>query len=189
MDKNNHPTSASKMAVEEVVKTQFEKVILDMIETHPMFYAIKEMIKQTLADDINAKVDLLIEKIVNEAVAKATLDTELKIASKMSATRAVMLKNLEDHLEFRTAQFQDFNDLVESSAIDAGEDTLGAGGPLTSILNVAHILHDTDNKVLERFSKTLEAELPNEEDVQEIEADIAAMAEKKSVKDEGGVPL
>jgi hypothetical protein len=99
---------------------------------------------------------------------------------KMSETRAAVVKILEDHLELHSRQFEDSSSLLEQTAIDEGEDGLGIGGPHTTNINIAHIIHDKRDEVLKQTIERLQTDLPDEAEISEIEADIAKMIVKDS---------
>ena len=95
------------------------------------------------------------------------------------------MKNLEDYLELRSRQFEDYSALLESTCVDAGEDGLGAGGIHTTNLNIAHIINDKGDEVLKQTIEHLQADLPGEAEISEIEADLAKMVTKEAIKEEG----
>ncbi|CAD0091200.1 unnamed protein product [Aureobasidium vineae] len=169
------------------------------------------VLKETIRSGLDAKIEVFvkerIEKAVDETLTKAVLHAELEM--KGSSTRAAVVKDLENHMPLRSRQSEDFGNLLESAAIDAGEDDLGAeveaegnsgyhtkddlvedladaGSPFTSILVFAHILDDKVGELVKQIVKTLEAELPAEADIHEIEEDIVKMADKmEDIKEEG----
>ena len=81
--------------------------------------------------------------------------------------------------------FEDFSSLLESTCIDNGEDGLGADGPHTTNLNIAHIINDRDDELLKQIIEQLQAELPGNAEICEIEADIAKIvAREEAIKEE-----
>jgi hypothetical protein len=96
-----------------------------------------------------------------------------------------VVKDLEKHLEFQSRQFGDFSSLLEQTAIDGGEDGLGAGGPLTDNINIAHEINDTSDDVLKQIIARLQTGLPGEPEINKIQAEIAKIiAKEKAVKEE-----
>lgn len=94
------------------------------------------------------------------------------------------MKKLEDYLELRSREFEDFNSLLDQTAIDNGEDGLGAGGPHTTNLNIAYEMNDKGDEILKQVIEHLQADLPGEAEIDEIEAGLAKMtAEEELVKD------
>ena len=81
----------------------------------------------------------------------------------------------------RSREFEDFSSLLEMTAIDAGEDGLGDVGVHTTNLNIAHIINDKDDEVLKQAIEHLEADLPGNAEIREIQADIAKMDAKLGV--------
>jgi hypothetical protein len=81
-------------------------------------------------------------------------------AKNISVTRAAVGKDLKDHLELHARQFEDFSSLLEQTAIDGGEDSLCAGGPHTTNLNIAHIIHDKGDDVLRQTIELLQTDPP-----------------------------
>jgi hypothetical protein len=89
-----------------------------------------------------------------------------------------VVKDLEKHLEFQSRQFEDFSSLLEQTAIDEGEDSLGAGGPHTDNINIAYGINDTGEDVLKQIIECLQANLPGEAEINKIQAAIAKMIAK-----------
>ncbi|KEQ70476.1 hypothetical protein M436DRAFT_66384 [Aureobasidium namibiae CBS 147.97] len=186
--------------IDEVVKHAITNSVMDiicnvvdiMVETNSPMPVLKKTMTKDLMTSINARVEALVDEHVNQSLeaarTKAALEAELEMAKKLSAIRAAIVKDLEDHLELRSRQFEDFSGLLESTAIDAGEDGLGAAGVHTTNLNIACIIHEKDDEVLKQTVKYLEADLPGNAEICEIQADIAKMDAKLGiVKEEGTV--
>lgn len=106
-------------------------------------------------------------------------------AKKFSITRATVIKDLEAHLELRSRQFEDYSGVLEATAINAGEDSLGAGGIHTATLNMANIIHDNDEEVLKKAIKDLEDHLPGSSMISYIEAKISKWTAKEGASKEG----
>lgn len=198
---------AVKHAITQSAMTIVYEVVQGMLKTDPNVSALKEKIKHDLIKVINTRVEVLINESVNKSdersITKAALQAKLEMVSfvlhhvvaprlifvqakVVSATRATLIKSLEDHLELRGRRFEDFGALLESTCVDAGEDGLGAGGPHTTNLNIAHIINDRDDEVLKQTIEHLQTGLPGEAEISEIEADLAKMVTKKEViKEEG----
>jgi hypothetical protein len=81
-----------------------------------------------------------------------------------------VVKDLEKHLEFQSLQFEDFSSLLEQTATDGGEDSLGAGGPHTDNINIAHEMNDTGEDVLKQIIERQQANLPGEAEINKIQA-------------------
>lgn len=96
----------------------------------------------------------------------------------VSATRAKVVEDLQMHLEYRSRQFEDFSALLEQNCIDGGEDGLGADGPHTTNLNIAHEMHDEGERALNQTIKYLETELPDEAVIAKIQEAIVKVNAK-----------
>lgn len=203
---NDVINEAVKHAITQSAMTIVYDVVQGMIKTDPNVSALKEAIKHDLLKVINTRVEVLINERVNKpdegTITKAALQAKLEMVSfvlrhvlasrltfvqakDVSATRATLIKSLEDHLELRARQFEDFGALLESTCADAGEDGLGAGGPHTTNLNIAHIINDRDDEVLKQTIEHLQIGLPGDAEISEIEADLAKMVNKEAIKKEG----
>jgi hypothetical protein len=204
---NNVIDEAVKHAITQSSMTIVYEVVQGMLKTDPTVSALKEVIKHDLIKVINTRVQVLINERVNKSdegtITKAALQAKLEMVSfvlhhvvtsrltfvqakDVSATRATLIKSLEDHLELRARRFEDFSALLESTCVDAGEDGLGAGGLHTTNLNIAHIINDRDDEVLKQTIEHLQTGLPGEAEISEIEADLAKMVTKEeAIKKEG----
>jgi hypothetical protein len=96
------------------------------------------------------------------------------------------VKKLEARLELRSRQFEDFSSLLEQTAIEEGEDALGAGGPHTDNINIAHIINDQDDDAIKQVIEHLQTDLPGEAEINKIQVEIAKIiAKETAVKEEG----
>jgi hypothetical protein len=84
----------------------------------------------------------------------------------------------------RTRQLEDFTSVLEQTCFDNGEDGLGAGGPHTDNLNIAHEIGDKGDEILKKVIEQLQTDLPGEVEVSEIEADIAKITAEEVVNKE-----
>jgi hypothetical protein len=87
----------------------------------------------------------------------------------------------------RSREFEDFNSLLDQTAIVNGEDGLGAGGPHTDNLNIAHEMNDKGDEILKQVVERLQADLPGEAKINEIKAEIAKMTTDEEVTEEDAV--
>lgn len=86
----------------------------------------------------------------------------------------------------RGRQFEDFSSLLESTCVDAGEDGLGAGGPHTNNLNIAHIINDKGDEALKKTIQRLQAHLPGDTEINKLKADISEWIAKEGAVEEEG---
>lgn len=63
--------------------------------------------------------------------------------------------------------------------MDAGEDTLGGGGDITSILNMAHAINEEDVEFFKQTLAVLKNKLPGEDYVRELNSELKAIAEQE----------
>jgi hypothetical protein len=87
----------------------------------------------------------------------------------------------------RSREFEDFNSLLDQTAIDNGEDGLGAGGPHTDNLNIAHEMNDKGDEILKQVVECLQADLPSEAKINDVKAEIAKMTTEEEVTEEDAV--
>ncbi|KAH0370241.1 hypothetical protein KCU65_g2682, partial [Aureobasidium melanogenum] len=114
-----------------------------------------------------------------EMVKQIELSMELKFAKRVAA----LVERLEKHTQTRNEQFEMLDSFITSIAVDAGEDTLGAGGDITAVLNVAHSINDADNKFLEQITADLKSELPSEAHIDKIQSELSAITEREKAID------
>ncbi|KAH0353175.1 hypothetical protein KCU81_g1569, partial [Aureobasidium melanogenum] len=115
----------------------------------------------------------------DEMVRKIELSVELKFAKRV----AVLVKRLEKHYKSRNEQFEILDTIITGVAFDAEEDTLGEGGPITTILNAAHCINDADNKFIEQTIANLKNELPGEAHIHKIQSELSAISERDKAID------
>ncbi|KAI5201909.1 hypothetical protein E4T39_04963 [Aureobasidium subglaciale] len=159
MDKFNQDfSSVFHTALLETLDVKIKDVVYTMVMTDPMVLAIMDIVKRDIINTANAYVATSLK----ESLAKATLEAEVKMAENISSIKLSIFKDIQNHIMLRDGHFQNFDGLLESACVDAGEDSLGAGGPLTELINVAHALNDNDVKTFEHIVKRLNDELPGE---------------------------
>ncbi|KAG9691573.1 hypothetical protein KCU95_g7923, partial [Aureobasidium melanogenum] len=115
----------------------------------------------------------------DEMVRKIELSVELKFAKRV----AVLVERLEKHYKSRNEQFEILDTIITGVAFDAEEDTLGEGGPITTILNAAHCINDADNKFIEQTIVNLKNELPGEAHIHKIQSELSAISERDKAID------
>lgn len=94
-----------------------------------------------------------------------------------------MIKKLEHHRTIHKNHFEILHGMVTKAAMDNGEDTLGAGGDITSILIMAETIHDKDKKCFKNTLADLKNELPDEAYVQKIGSELSALVEQEKAID------
>ncbi|KAI5236277.1 hypothetical protein E4T43_08745 [Aureobasidium subglaciale] len=169
MDKFNHDFSGVfHTALLEALDVKIKDVVYTMVMTDPMVLAVMDIVKRDIINSVNTCVDTLVKErtsaVVEDALIKTTLQAEVKLyqAENISNIKLSIIKDVQDRIMLRDSHFQNFDGLLESACVDAGEDSLGAGGPLTDLINVAHTLNDGDVKTFEDIVKRLKEELPGE---------------------------
>ncbi|KAG9952697.1 hypothetical protein KCU85_g1790, partial [Aureobasidium melanogenum] len=115
----------------------------------------------------------------DEMVRKIELSVELKFAKRV----AFLVERLEKHYKSRNEQFEILDTIITGVAFDAEEDTLGEGGPITTILNAAHCINDADNKFIEQTIANLKNELPGEAHIHKIQSELSAISERDKAID------
>ncbi|KAG9595170.1 hypothetical protein KCU77_g4701, partial [Aureobasidium melanogenum] len=123
------------------------------------------------------------EAMAQECIQKIELQTELKFAKKFAAISAAMIEKIEKHTATRNRQFEMLDSFITSAAFDVEEDTLGEGGPKTTILNTAHIINDADVEFLKQIVDDLKNKLPGEAYVHKINRELSAIAERERAID------
>lgn len=96
---------------------------------------------------------------------------------------AFLVERLEKHYKSRNEQFEILDTIITGVAFDAEEDTLGEGGPITTILNAAHCINDADNKFIEQTIANLKNELPGEAHIHKIQSELSAISERDKAID------
>ncbi|KAI5195005.1 hypothetical protein AUEXF2481DRAFT_602786 [Aureobasidium subglaciale EXF-2481] len=167
MDKFNQDFSGVfYTALLEALDVKIKDVVYTMVMTDPMVLAVMDIVKRDIVNSVNTCVDTLVKErigaAVKDALTKATLQAEMKMAENISNIELSIIKDVQNHIMLRDSHFQNFDGLLESACVDAGEDSLGAGGPLTDLINVAHALNDGDVKTFEGIVKRLKEELSGE---------------------------
>lgn len=132
----------------------------------------------------------------DEMVRKIELSMELKfvslifclfIATQLTCNQAkrvaVLVEKLEKHYKSRNEQFEILDTIITGVAFDADEDTLGEGGPITTVLNAAHCINDADNKFIEQTIADLKNELPGEAHIHKIQSELSAITERDKAID------
>ncbi|KAG9850784.1 hypothetical protein KCU98_g3402, partial [Aureobasidium melanogenum] len=136
------------------------------------------------SDDIGHMTDQeemvnMAEAMAQECIKKIELQAELKFAKRFAAISAVMIEKIEKHTESRNDKFEMLDSFITSAAFDVEEDTLGEGGPLTTILNTAHIINDADVEFFKQTIADLKNKLPGEAYVHKINNELSAIAERE----------
>ncbi|KAH0385533.1 hypothetical protein KCU92_g3513, partial [Aureobasidium melanogenum] len=124
---------------------------------------------------VNVAEDLLSKKV--------ELEAELKVAKRVAAISAAIIEKIEKHTTVHNGKFEILDGLITSTAIDAGEDTLGAGGEITSVLIMAHTINDDNVNFLKQTLTDLKNKLPGEAYVHKINSELSAIAERERAID------
>ncbi|KAG9670228.1 hypothetical protein KCU99_g445, partial [Aureobasidium melanogenum] len=123
------------------------------------------------------------EAMAQESIQKIELQAELKFAKRVAAISAAIIEKIEKHTTIHNGKFEILDGLITSTAIDAGEDTLGAGGEITSVLIMAHTINDDNVNFLKQTLTDLKNKLPGEAYVHKINTELSAIAERERAID------
>ncbi|KAG9736075.1 hypothetical protein KCU73_g10343, partial [Aureobasidium melanogenum] len=123
------------------------------------------------------------EAMAQECIQKIELQAELKFAKRVAAISAAIIEKIEKHTTIHNGKFEILDGLITSTAIDAGEDTLGAGGEITSVLIMAHTINDDNVNFLKQTLTDLKNKLPSEAYVHKINSELSAIAERERAID------
>ncbi|THW36647.1 hypothetical protein D6D25_05072 [Aureobasidium pullulans] len=172
-----------KRAVVMKLKDVVSHLVYEMAQNDPEIHAIEQNIHAMLSDAVHIEVETRVKKRLENAASPAAaehaLRAQLEMAKDTFATKEEVIEQLQAHIKRRAFHFQTFDGLLESACADGGEDGLGAGGPLTDLLNFAHELNDKDIEVFEQAVEDLQQGLVTNDFINKMEAELAEMIVKE----------
>ncbi|TIA69545.1 hypothetical protein D6C83_01365 [Aureobasidium pullulans] len=176
-----------KRAVVMKLKDVVSHLVYEMAQNDPEIHAIEQNINAMLSDAVHIEVETRVKKRLENAASPAAaehaLRAQLEMAKNTFATKEKVIEQLQAHIDRRAMYFQTFDGLLESACADGGEDGLGAGGPLTNLLNFAHDLNDKDIEVFEQAVEDLQQGLVTNDSITKMQDELDEMI----VKEDGAI--